>query len=150
MAMSHGGQLLTLTNDRFHDRGLDLQGSQPTSPFAAQAPMLRITVAQLPEPAACDLVLTNESAASLWNIVVSVDEILCAIFFIDDTHMPEESRLPPVRLRELAAGSTTRLPQRWDLTRMKRVTGDCLVDFSTDEHGKLLRRGRLPFSVESC
>lgn len=111
------------------------------------APMIRVHIIQLPEAASAELVVTNESEATLWNVHVPVDDILLDIFFLDDTHMPPEMKLPPVRFRRLEAGETVRSRQRWELTRSKRLSGTCWMLFSEDELGTLVHREKAPFSV---
>ena len=110
--------------------------------------MLRIQVVQLPEPASCDLVVTNEGASTFWNVLIPIDDISLDIFFLDGTHMPEEMKLPAIQLRRIESGETARFRQAWGLTGSKHLTGSCWILFSEDELGTVRRRERMPFAVD--
>ena len=110
--------------------------------------MLRIQVVQLPEPASCDLIVTNAGSSTVWNALIPVNDISLDIFFLDDTHMPKEMRLPAIQLHRLEPGQTARFRQAWGLTGSKHLSGSCWILFSEDDLGTVRRRERVPFAVD--
>ena len=139
------GQKQPPGNDRFRAARLTQLRQQDAKSIAL---MLRIQVLQSDEPTSCDLVVTNEGPSALWNVWIPVNEISLDIFFLDDTHMPEELRLPAIQLQRIGVGETARFRQGWGLTGSKRLSGNCWIAFSDDEAGALRRRESVPFTVD--
>jgi hypothetical protein len=111
--------------------------------------MLQIQLLQLTEPNACDLVVTNQGASTLWNVSIPIQDMSCDIFFLDDTHMPDHAKLPPVQLLRIGAGETLRVRQAWGGLRGSRnLTGSCLIQFSCDELGNLRQLQTASFIVD--
>ena len=95
------------------------------------------------------MVVTNEGTGTLWNLRIPVHDMWVDTHVLDDTHMPDAWKQDPVQLSRIEPGETVRIRQVLaGLDGIKRLSGTCVVRFSSDAPGPLPQRQTVPYTVE--
>ena len=108
---------------------------------------LTLAVVDAPDAPAYDLGFTNVGAIELVDVAIPINEFSLDFSFLDDTHMPADFRLPPLRIARLGAAQSFSERVSWILRR-EPWAGDLRATFRTSEHDPTRHHIRVPFTMD--